>query len=163
MGLLIHIWISVFLCNVKLKQEKSNPQASLCIAFSLLKLHTEKTLDCCFREECAVVHSGQSTIVFSLISLWLLKSKATLHIGRFGILVSQTKYHHFKMHFVFNQFIIVKNENLFDEFVTSTKLQKTKKLRRWQTLFSSTVCGSLSNLIHLENTRSLRVPPFFLL
>lgn len=65
LGLLIHIWISVFSCNVELKQEKSNPQASLCIAFILLKLHTEKSLDCCFREECAVIHSGQSTIVFS--------------------------------------------------------------------------------------------------
>lgn len=67
------------------------------------------------------------------------------------------------MHFVFNQFIIVKNENLFDEFVTVTNLQKSKKSGRWQILFSSTVCGSLSNLIHLENTGSLRVPPFFLL
>lgn len=31
------------------------------------------------------------------------------------------------MHFVFNQFIIVKNENLFDEFVTVTNLQKVAK------------------------------------
>lgn len=64
------------------------------------------------------------------------------------------------MHFVFNQFIIVENENLFDEFGTVTNLQKTKKSGRWQILFSSTVCGSLSNLIHLENTRSLRGAAF---